>query len=120
MVSASRELLDVKITDVTQVRESMFKSSVTYYIIETRSTLSSNYQKDKVYEVRRRFNDFKRLHSAIKQVDAYKGFSIPPLPEEASGLTSYVIHNENFIKERRQKLDSFLRLLTAHESIRFD
>lgn len=98
----------------------MFKSSVTYYTVETSSTLSSLYQKDKVYEVRRRFNDFKRLYSAVRQVDAYKGFSIPPLPEEASGLTSYVVHSENFIKERKQKLDSFLRLLTAHDTIRFD
>ena len=31
-----------------------------------------------------------------------------------------MIHSDTFIKERRQKLDSFLRLLTAHETIRFD
>jgi len=35
-------------------------------------------------------------------------------------LTSYVVHSEAFIKERRHKLDSFLRLLTAHETIRYD
>ena len=73
-----------------------------------------------MYQVRRRFNDFKRLYSALKQVDEYKGFSIPPLPEEATDITSYVIHSDTFIKERRQKLDSFLRLLTAHETIRYD
>ena len=78
------------------------------------------YNKDKVYEVRRRFNDFKRLYSALRQVDEYKGFSIPPLPEEATDITSYMIHSDTFIKERRQKLDSFLRLLTAHETIRYD
>ena len=120
MVSSSRQFLDAKISDVSHVRESMFKGSVTYYEIETRSSLASLYTKDKLYSVKRRFNDFKRLYSALRQVEQYKGFSIPPLPEEASGLTSYVVHSENFIKERRQKLDSFLRLLTAHESIRHD
>lgn len=120
MVSSSRQFLDAKIVNVAHVRESMFKSSVTYYTLETRSTLLSLYNKDKVYEVKRRFNDFKRLYSALRQVDQYKGFSIPPLPEEATGLTSYVVHSETFIKERKQKLDSFLRLLTAHETIRFD
>ena len=65
-VTASRQLLDVKITDVSHIRESMFKSSVTYYNVETRSTLSSLYQKDKVYAVKRRFNDFKRLYSALR------------------------------------------------------
>ena len=120
MVTASRQLLDAYIVEVTNERESMFKSSVTYYTIETRSTLLHLYNKDQVYTVKRRFNDFKCLYVALREVEQYKGFSIPPLPEEASGLASYVVHNENFIKERRQKLDSFLRLLTAHETIRKD
>ena len=119
-VSSSRQFLDAKITEVVHVRESMFKASVAYYIVQTKSTLLNLYNKDKVYEVRRRFNDFKRLYSALKQVDEYKGFSIPPLPEEATDYTSYVIHSDTFIKERRQKLESFLRLLTAHETIRSD
>lgn len=120
MVSSSRQFLDAKITELSHVKESMFKGSVTFYHIEAKSTLLSLYNKDKVYKVRRRFNDFKRLHQALRQVDEYKGFSIPPLPEEASSITSYVVHSDAFIKERRQKLDSFLRLLTAHETIRFD
>ena len=120
MVSSSRQFLDAKISEVSHVKESMFKSSITYYLLETKSTLLSLYNKDKVYHVRRRFNDFKRLYSALRQVDEYKGFSIPPLPEEATSLTSYVMHSDAFIKERRQKLDSFLRLVTAHEVIRFD
>eukprot|EP00354_Favella_ehrenbergii_P005667 CAMPEP_0170464156 /NCGR_PEP_ID=MMETSP0123-20130129/8996_1 /TAXON_ID=182087 /ORGANISM="Favella ehrenbergii, Strain Fehren 1" /LENGTH=205 /DNA_ID=CAMNT_0010729763 /DNA_START=635 /DNA_END=1252 /DNA_ORIENTATION=- len=120
MVSSSRQFLDAKITDVAHVRESMFKSSVTYYTIETKSTLLGLYSKNKTYTVQRRFNDFKRLHSALRSVEQYRGFSIAPLPEESNGLTSYVVHSDTFIKERRQKLDSFLRLLTAHEVIRFD
>lgn len=101
MVSSSRQFLDAKITEVVHVRESMFKASVAYYCLQTKSTLLSLYNKDRVYEVRRRFNDFKRLYSALKQVDEYKGFSIPPLPEDATDLTSYVIHSDTFIKERR-------------------
>ena len=120
MVSSSRQFLDAKITEVTHVRESMFKSAITYYTLETKSTLLGLYNKDKLYTVRRRFNDFKRLYSALRTVDEYKGFSIPPLPEDATSITSYVVHSDSFIKERRQKLDSFLRLLTAHETIRFD
>ena len=117
-VSSSRQFLDAKITEVVHVKESMFKASVAYYCVQTKSTLLNLYNKDKVYDVRRRFNDFKRLYSALRQVDEYKGFSIPPLPEEATDITSYMIHSDTFIKERRQKLDSFLRLLTAHETIR--
>ena len=101
MVSSSRQFLDAKITEVNHVKESMFKGSVTFYKIETTSTLLSLYNKDKVYEVRRRFNDFKRLYQALRQVEAYKGFSIPPLPEEATGITSYVVHSDTFIKERK-------------------
>ena len=112
--------MDAKITDITHVKESMFKSSVTYYTLETKSTLLSLYNKDKTYTVRRRFNDFKRLYSALRSVDQYKGFSIPPLPEEATTYTSLLVHSDAFIKERRQKLDSFLRILTAHETIRLD
>ena len=69
MVSSSRQFLDAKISDVSHVRESMFKGSVTYYEIETRSSLASLYTKDKVYQVKRRFNDFKRLYSALRQVE---------------------------------------------------
>ena len=100
-VSSSRQFLDSKITEVVHVRESMFKASVAYYCVKTKSTLLNLYNKDKVYEVRRRFNDFKRLYSALRQVDEYKGYSIPPLPEEATDITSYVIHSDIFIKERR-------------------
>ena len=101
MVSSSRQFLDAKITEVTHVRESMFKSAVTYYTLETKSTLLGLYNKDKVYTVRRRFNDFKRLYSALRTVDEYKGFSIPPLPEDATSITSYAVHSDSFIKERR-------------------
>ena len=31
-----------------------------------------------------------------------------------------MVHSEDFITERKQKLESFLRLLAAHESIRLD
>ena len=31
-----------------------------------------------------------------------------------------MVHSDDFIKERRQKLESFLRLLAAHDSIRLD
>ena len=56
----------------------------------------------------------------MKQVEEYKGFSIPPLPEEATTYKSYMVHNETFIAERKQKLENYLRLLAAHESIRLD
>ena len=98
----------------------MFASSVTFYLIETKSTLRSLYDKDRVYKVRRRFNDFKRLYQALKEVDEYKGFSIPPLPEDATSIGSYVVHSSAFIEERRHKLESFLRLLAAHDTIRLD
>ena len=65
-VSSSRQFLDAKITEVSHVRESMFKPSVAYYTVETKSTLNQLYNRDKTYEVRRRFNDFKRLYSALK------------------------------------------------------
>jgi len=97
----------------------MFKTK-TLYTIETTSTLLALYQSDRIYRVQRRFNDFKKLYATLKEVDDYKGFSIPPLPEDATSLTSYMVHSDAFLRERRQKLESFLRLLSAHETIRFD
>ena len=87
--------------EANKMDESMFKSAITYYTLETKSTLLGLYNKDKLYTVRRRFNDFKRLYSALRTVDEYKGFSIPPLPEDATSITSYVVHSDSFIKERR-------------------
>ena len=93
--------MDTKIVEIKQIKESMFKQPITYYTIKSTSTLLSLYEKDKEYVVQRRFNDFKRLYSALNQVDEYQGYSIPPLPEDATSYSSYVVHNDSFIKERR-------------------
>ena len=65
-VSSSRQFLDTRIVDIKQMKESMFKSPITYYTIKSTSSLLSLYEKDKEYTVQRRFNDFKRLYSALK------------------------------------------------------
>lgn len=80
----------------------------------------SRYQPKKVYKVERRYNDFKNLYLALKEVDEYKGLSIPPLPDAVTSLTSLVKHDDAFLKERKTNLNNFLRLITAHPKIRLD
>jgi hypothetical protein len=48
----------VKVTGYHMVKKSMIEST-TFYHIETRSNLEGLYDKDRVYKVERRFNDFK-------------------------------------------------------------
>jgi hypothetical protein len=57
---------------------------------------------------------------ALKEVDEYKGLSIPPLPDATTNLKSIVRHDDSFLKERRTNLNNFLRLLTAHPKMRLD
>ena len=80
-VTNARQFLDIQIEGVRHVKESMFKQKVTYYIIKTKSAINSLHESGKEYKVDRRFNDFKRLYHALKEVDQYKGCSIPLLPE---------------------------------------
>lgn len=117
MVTQSRAHLDCHITGHFTEKESYLKS-VTFYTVETSSSLTTLYEVGKLYKVNRRFNDFKKLYHALREVEEYRGFSIPPLPEDATSYSSYLVHNDDFLKERMQKLDSFLRLLTAHDTIR--
>jgi hypothetical protein len=58
MVSSSRGQLDVKVVSIRTEKESMFKS-VTFYELETTSSLLNLYELNHVYKVSRRFNDFK-------------------------------------------------------------
>lgn len=57
---------------------------------------------------------------ALKEVEEYKGLSIPPLPESTTTLKSFIKHDEQFLRERKTNLNNFLRLLTAHPKIRLD
>jgi hypothetical protein len=56
--------------------------------------LLSRYQPNKTYKVERRFNDFKNLYLALKEVEEYKGLSIPPLPESTPSLKSFIKHDD--------------------------
>lgn len=56
----------------------------------------------------------------MKEVDEYKGLSIPPLPDAVTSISSIVKHDDTFLKERRTNLNNFLRLITAHPKIRLD
>ena len=80
-VTSARQFLDIQIEGVRHVKESILRQKVTYYTIKTKSTINGLYESGKEYKVDRRFNDFKRLYYALKQVDQYKGCSIPLLPE---------------------------------------
>ncbi len=57
-MSSSKALINVKVVGYKTVKESWTKS-YTLYRIETRSTLKNLYEPDRVYQVERRFNDFK-------------------------------------------------------------
>ena len=41
-------------------------------------------ERDKLYQVDRRFNDFKQLHENLSQNPDYKGHGLPPLPQDNS------------------------------------
>ena len=70
-----------------------------FYVIQTNSTLPG-FEANRVYKVDRRFDHFKMLYRTLTEDEEYKGFVIPPLPEESTGITSFIYHDENFLKER--------------------
>ena len=75
----------MKVVSIRSEKESIFKT-ITYYELETTSSLLNLYELNKVYGVARRFNDFKQLHDQLVSCEDYKGFAIPPLPSE-NGIT---------------------------------
>ncbi len=118
-MSTSKAFIHVKVTGFKTVKESWTKS-YTLFRIETRSTLKNLYEPDRVYQVERRFNDFKQLHEQLTQTQDYQGYGIPPLPEEAKSYSDYFVHSEGFLKDRRAALERYLQVISTHEHIRFD
>ena len=68
-------------------------------MLETTSSLPG-FVNNKVYKVDRRFSHFKMLYKTLTEDDQYKGFVIPPLPAETGGMTSFIYHDDTFLKDR--------------------
>lgn len=94
MVSVTRAQLDAKIVDVCTEEESknfgLRKTTYHLYVIKTQSSLPK-FNKNEVYQVKRRYNDFKKFFAMISSVEKYKGFSIPPLPVEQASLSDRLV-----------------------------
>lgn len=63
-------MIDVKVASYRTVKESFLKST-TLYRLETKSGLLNMYEKNKLYVVERRFNDFKQLHENLSNHPDY-------------------------------------------------
>ena len=98
-MTSAKGLLDSRIIGYRVHKEGMFSKGTTYYTIETTSTLPG-YERNRAYKVDRRFNDYKRLYQALTNTEQYKGFVIPPLPEETTSYASYFVHDDGFLKDR--------------------
>ena len=90
------------------------KSSYTVFIVQTKSNLPQ-YKEKEVHIVERRFSEFEFLLSKLQE--EYTNFVLPSLPEK-----KYIgSMDETFIKERREKLEGFLRhLMQIDQRIRAD
>eukprot|EP00347_Sterkiella_histriomuscorum_P012397 403368732 len=107
---------EVNITECKTISQGYFgMSSFTQYQLETRSKLPS-YDPTRVYIVQRRFNDFEWMHQKLSEDKSYKGLMIPPLPEK-----KFVGKlDNNFIEKRKEELESYLRVITTHNILKFD
>lgn len=72
------------------------------------------YDPSQEYVVERRFNDFKQLHEVLTSNPDYKGRAIPSLPPDAKAYSDYLQHTDNFLTERQQALERYLKVILTH------
>ena len=106
-MTSSKAVINVRVTGFRTIKESWSKS-YSLFKVETCSTLLNLYEPDRVYQVERRFNDFKQLHEQLQSNKEYEGFAIPLLPQEASSYTDYFVHSQTFLTERQVALERYL------------
>lgn len=75
-----------------------------------------SYDHDKFYRVDRRFSDFEYLFNKLKDQVNYKGLLIPNMPTKQY-LGSL---NDEFLNQRKEGLNTFLKLLTTHSTLKYD
>lgn len=64
----------------------------------------------------RRFSDFEWLQKQLQDNDEYRGLIIPPLPEK-----KYLGNlDQQFVEKRREELESFLKVVASHSTLKFD
>lgn len=118
-MTSSKAVINVRVTEYRTVKESWSKS-YSLFKVETKSTLLNLYDPDRVYQVERRFNDFKQLHDQLSSNKDYEGFGIPLMPPDASSYSDYFMHSESFLTERQVALERYLQVVSTHEHMRFD
>jgi hypothetical protein len=57
--------MDVKVVSYRTVPGSMFAKATTFYRIKIKADIPQMYKRDTVFDVERRFNDFKLLHEKL-------------------------------------------------------
>ena len=98
--------LEVKITDVEVIEGNSWFGMGSYanFKIESRGRGVPNLENEKVYSVKRRFNEFKGFHQYLTSNSKFKGLIIPQLPPD-TWIKNY---NDEFLNERRQELEKYL------------
>lgn len=76
--------IDVKVTGYHNIKKTMLDKTTTFYHIEVKTELEGFQNNDKPLRVERRFNDFKQLHESLSINPDYKGYALPPLPQDNS------------------------------------
>ncbi len=64
----------------------------------------------------RRFSDFEWLITKLQEFEHYKGLIIPPLPEKKY----FGNLGDDFIDKRRYELETFLKVIATHQTLKFD
>lgn len=92
------------------------------YLITTRTNipqfgglLSSPLTPPSEFRTRRRFKDVVNLSQCLSE--SFRGFFIPPRPDK-SVVESQVMYKQEFVEQRREALEKYLRRLAAHPAIR--
>lgn len=94
---------------------SLFPGSNTFYtyLITTRTNLPHFHAE--AFSVRRRFREFVTLADRLSE--AYRGFFIPIRPDK-SVVEGQVMQKQEFVEQRRDALEKYLRKLGAHPVLR--
>jgi len=88
--------LEAHVTGFEIQGKGMFSNGTTFFIVESEGTLTG-FEPGKKYRVERRFKHFKSLYQTLTEDERYKGYVIPPLPQESDGVSSYFVHSDAFI-----------------------
>ncbi|XP_059666805.1 sorting nexin 2A-like [Cornus florida] len=116
--SSSSEYIKISVSDPQREQElsnSLVPGGNTYitYLITTRTNMPEFGGPE--FSVRRRFKDIVTLSDRLSE--SYRGFFVPIRPDK-NVVESQVMQKQEFVEQRREALEKYLRRLAAHPVIK--